>query len=536
MIKNVVQWFKKKKSRCIVAGAVLLAVIIMSFLGKFLYDRLKNADNKPDNSAKQSVLYDKFIISHKGDKDNINKTDEQKKIFNIGVSSIPLDNKPYIHDNEAGRAVLKLVYEPLIDVESDMTVRLKLADSLDFSEDGLSAELKLRDVKFSDDKTVTAEDVKNSYIALCSPDSEYYDKLKMCAIDGVREYIQGSDEDISGIECIDQNTVKFTFRSVSAANMTSLTLPVIKQDKDDIYALGTGPYKISGIVSANKIELDTNSLCGGNPYGYERIILKSVSLNELGNNISEYELDMMYTDSGDITDLIKQSDYHNLYLSREENYYYIGFNFASKKSGDINLRKAVALSVDREALSESFYAFENKVFPLGITSPDKSAGNFSEKIGTDKEKAKKSLSLASSECKELTYICHGDAYSYGIYEQLRTQLEKTGIKLDIQAVDDLQYDNIIYDGNSEIGDMYISSTDSMSAVETIEKIVSGDPTLNKQYEDMLRQAYTDSPQKLYEKIEDFCCENLLLIPVVSPCASIAVSSDCDNELMLELFK
>lgn len=536
MIKNAVQWFKKKKSRCVVGGAILLAVIIMVFLGKFLYDKFKDADNKPDKPVKHSVLYDEFIISHKGDKNNINKTDEQKKIFNIGVSSIPFDNKPHIHDNEAGRAVSKLVYEPLIDVKSDMTVSLKLANSLDFSDDGLSAELKLRETKFSDGKSVTAEDVKNAYMELCSSESEYYDKLNMCVIDGMQEYIQGSANDIRGIECIDQNIVKFTFKTVSAENMLALALPVIKQGEDDIYALGTGPYKVSSIVSANRIELDINSLCDENPYGYESIVLKSVPLNVLEDDISNYELDMMYTDSGSNADLIKQTNYHNIYLSRGENYYYIGFNFSSEKSNDINLRKAVALSIDREDLTESFYVFENKAFPLGITSPYKSSDNYSDKIGVDKKKAKSSLKLASSDCKELIYICHGDAYSYGIYEQLRTQLEKSGIKLDIQTVDDPEYDKALYEGNSEIGDLYISSTDSVSAVKLIENIVKDEPTLNKEYEDMLKKAYKDNPQKLYENIEDFCCDNLLLIPVVSPCSSIAVSADCDNELMLELFK
>lgn len=532
MIKKVVQWFKKKKSRCIIVGAVLLAVIAMAFLGKYLYDRFKSKDNKPDEPAKQSVLYDEFIISHKGDKGNINKTDEQKKTFNIGVSSVPFDNKPYLHDNEAGRAVSKLVYEPLIEVGSDMTVSLKLADSLDFSDDGLSAEIKLRDVKFSDERSVTAQDVKNSYMTLCSPYSEYYDKLSMCVIEGMQEYVKGSAEDISGIECVDQNTVKFTFTSLSAANMPALSLPVIKQGEDDIYALGTGPYKISSIVSASIIELETNALCEENPYGYEKIILKAVPLSELGNDISEYELDMMYTDSGDVTEQIKESNYHNVYLSREDNYYYIGFNFASKKAANTELRKAVALSVDREELAESFYAFENKAFPLGITSPDKAAANFSEKFGADEEKAKKSLSLAPSDCNKLVYVCPGDAYSYGIYEQLRAQLEKSGITLDIQAVEDMEYS----EGNSENSDLYISNTDSVGAVMLIEKIVSGEPELNDKYNDMLRQAYKDSPQKLYEKIEDFCCDELLLIPVVSPCASIAVSADCDNELMMELFK
>lgn len=542
MLKPVTQWSKKGKKRFIVAVIAVLSVIILAFLGKFLYDRYKNADKKPDAPVQLSELYDKFIITHKGDKDNIHKTEEQKKIFNIGVSSIPFDSKPYIHDNEAGRAVSRLVYKPLIEVESDMSVSAGLADIPEFSEDGLSAELKLRDIKFSDGKAVTAEDVKNSYLTLCSPESEYYDKLKMCVIDGMQEYVQGSSVDISGIECVDGNTVKFTFCSVSAANMQALSLPVIKQGSDDIYALGAGPYKISSIFPSNKIELDINSLWEKNPYGYEKLVLKAVPLNTLENDISKYELDMMYTDSGDITELIKESNYHNVYLSREEIYYYIGFNFASEKSSDINLRKAVALSLDREELTESFYAFENKAFSLGITSADKSAENFSTKMIMDEKKAKSSLEKAHSDCRSLTYVCQNDAYSYGIYEQLRTQLEKTGIKLDVLTVDDEeQYNEMIQQtdgGESEsvTGDMFLASTGSMSAVEMIEKTVSGDPDLKKKYDDMLLKAYADSPQKLYERIEDFCCENLLLIPVASPCAGIAVSADCDNELMLELFK
>ena len=52
---------------------------------------------------------------------------------------------------------------------------------------------------------------------------------------------------------------------------------------------------------------------------------------------------------------------------------------------------------------------------------------------------------------------------------------------------------------------------------------------------MLCEAYQKAPEDLFENVEEFCYDKALLIPIVTSYNYIAVSSDCDNDLMMELF-
>lgn len=520
-------WFKENKARCVIIFISVIILIALGLLAKYIYDKY----------TEESKMLAKYTLYYEGDKDNIKKTEEQKNSFSIGVSSIPSDTEPYSHDTEAGKAIVKLVYQPLIEISTDMNITNKAADKLDFSDDGMSVTVNIKDVKFSDGKSVTAEDIKNSYKYLCSSESNYYDKRKASVIDGVVEYQSGLSEDISGIECIDDGTIKFVFKDNTAMNIMSLTLPIVKLSDGETYALGIGPYKVSKIIYTNKIELISNDYCDENTYEYRNISLKTIPLNTLEKDISEFNLDMFYTNSDDVFDIIKESNYHNVYKARDENYYYLGFNFAGGKSSDINLRKAIAFSLDRSDLADSFYAYEDKTIPLGITSTDKAKSNFTTEIKPDSDDAKDYLELSSSDCENLTYICRNDSDSYGFYDKLKSELNKVNITLSVDRLDEADYNNRmneINSGNAQ-GDLYVSSLDGLNPIELIEKIVSLDSELKNEYEDILKKSYDRNPEDLFESIESFCDENVLIIPFVTSYNYIAVSADCDNQFMMELF-
>lgn len=518
---------KENKARCAIIFLSIIVLIVIGISVKYIYNKY----------AQESKMLAKFSVYYEGDEDNIKKTSEQKERFSVGVSNIPSDKEIYSHDTEAGRTVNNLVFQSLININTDMKITKKIADKIEFSDDGMSATVELKAVKFSDGKEVSADDIKNSYKYLCSSESQYYDKNKMCVIDGMTEYLSGSSKDISGIECIDDSTIKFSFKENTAMNIMSLTLPIVKIDENNIYALGAGPYKISKIVYMNSIELVTNDYCNDNPYEYKKISLKTIPLNNLEKDISEFNLDMFYTNSGDVLDIIKDSNYHNVYKTRNENYYYLGFNLSSKKASDINLRKAVAFSINRNTLCDSFYGLKDKTVPLGITSADKAKNNFTTEIETDSDDAKGYLEDAPSDSENLTYICPNEASSYSFYEQIKSELENADINLSAEKLDEEEYNNRMSElaSGKAAGDMYFSSLNGLNAIKLIENAVSFNSELKNEYEDMLKQSYKNGPEKVFENIESFCCEKVLFIPLVTSCDYIAVSADCDNELMMELF-
>lgn len=525
MLKDKLSWLKEHKIRCVIIFFSVILLVLIGLTAKYFYDRY----------SQESKMLAKYTLLYEGDKNNIKKTEEQKENFSIGVSGIPSDKELYIHDTEAGRSSIKLIYQPLIEIGTNMKITYKIADNIEFSDGGNNATVSLKDIKFSDGKAVTSEDIKNSYMHLCSPSSEYYGKNKMSVIDGISEYSGGLSKNIKGIECVDENTVKFSFKENSALNIMSLTLPIIRTDENNIYPLGTGPYQISKIIYMSNIDLVTNKYCDENPYEYKNIYLKTIPLDTLKRDISDFNLDMFYTNSGDILDIIKDSNYHNIYKTRNEDYYYLGFNLGSKKSADINLRKAVSHSFDREALAEEFYGYDDKTIPLGITSVDKAKKNFTTEISFDIDDAKDYLDDASS--SNLSFICQNDSNSCEYYEYIKSILKNADINLDAEKLDEDDYNNRMKElaSGTAAGDVYISKLNGLNPVELIENTIKFDTELKNEYTDMLCEAYQKAPEDLFENVEEFCYDKALLIPIVTSYNYIAVSSDCDNDLMMELF-
>lgn len=110
--------------------------------------------------------------------------------------------------------VFHTLFEPLMapDEEGKMT-EYRLAQSYEISEDNLTYTFKLKDgLKWSDGQPITAKDIAFSYKIMC--DKTYTGENDFVTgstvVAGTKEYHDGTAEDISGIEIVDDLTIKFT--------------------------------------------------------------------------------------------------------------------------------------------------------------------------------------------------------------------------------------------------------------------------------------------------------------------------------------
>ena len=90
---------KKKKIIALIVVffiAVVIGLIIAFFAGK---------------GQRSHVVF-------KGDSSKVNLKQDREDTYSIGVSTYIADNHPYSHDDEAAAVLKKLVYEPLININS----------------------------------------------------------------------------------------------------------------------------------------------------------------------------------------------------------------------------------------------------------------------------------------------------------------------------------------------------------------------------------------------------------------------------------
>jgi peptide/nickel transport system substrate-binding protein len=141
----------------------------------------------------------------------------------------------------------------------DFSLRSAVAEKWEINDDHTEFTFTLRkDVKFHDDacfsggkgRVLTAQDVKFTFELLCSKEYEInYSSLIKPYLKGAEDFFSGASESISGLEIVDDYTVKFTLNEPSSSFIYILTMPntsIIAKEAYDKYGknmtVGCGPF------------------------------------------------------------------------------------------------------------------------------------------------------------------------------------------------------------------------------------------------------------------------------------------------------
>ncbi len=254
---------------------------------------------------------------------------------------------PIINEDASVDKILHLIFEPLLKIDENHRAVPSIAKSWYFSEDGLNLTMNLDDNHYwHDGKRVTAEDVVFTINAIKNAgDNTVY---KKCA------------ENIASASASGSNTVNITFASVFSGNIYYLTFPVIPahcysgnmaESEYNMKPVGSGPYKFDSFVIAKELNLlKADISCyidavkvlitpdkDSDLYSFDQGVIDCISADE--------------TDMGryDNSETIKRYEYTTSY------YDFIGFNFNSVILSDLNIRKAIAFALPKEAVIEGVY-------------------------------------------------------------------------------------------------------------------------------------------------------------------------------------
>lgn len=240
-------------------------------------------------------------------------------------------------------------------------------------------------VNWHDGEPVTAEDWEFAHEVIGHPD---YDGPRYGAdftnIEGMEEYHAGEADKISGIEVVDEKTLKITYVNVTPSLVTGSiwTYPLAKHIFGDMEVadmssspevrenpIGFGPFKVETITPGESVTLTKNEdYWRGEPKLDEvtiKVIDPSVVVNELEtggvDTVSEFPSDQ-YPDNADMSNV-------EFLGITDRAYTYIGFKLGTwdkdekkvatdienAKMGDKNLRQAMWHAVDNNAVGERFY-------------------------------------------------------------------------------------------------------------------------------------------------------------------------------------
>lgn len=296
-----------------------------------------------------------------------------------GADPVTLD--PHISTDASSAEYIVEIYSGLVTISPDLEIQLDLAESVDISEDGSVYTFVLRDdIFFHTGRRVTAEDVVYSIKRAASRELQSTVALAYLGdILGAREYFFGIADDIEGVELVDERTIRFTLDAPKPFFLAKLTYPtafVVDQQQIESNARnwtrnpnGTGPYELKEWRLGERIVLQANPRYHlGEPPLKE--VLYTLSGGSSLTRFENDELDVSFISVNDI-DRARDpsSDLNPLYTVWPQfTISYFAFNTEIPPFDDVNVRRALGLSIDRTKISE--ITFSNMLAPAtGILAP-----------------------------------------------------------------------------------------------------------------------------------------------------------------------
>ena len=252
--------------------------------------------------------------------------------------------------------------------------------------------------KWSNGEPVTTKDIVKTYEIFANQDyivsskSLRFSKNRK-AIVGIEEYNEGKADKISGLEVIDDSTMKIHLKEMTPSvywggnfvpefvNAKQFEgIPMDKITESDALRknpLSYGPYVIKEIVQGEKVIFEAN------PYYYKgepkikRLEMEILPPSQQVAAIKSGKYDIVLKVSPEIFPELEKLDNINILTKKAGSMNYIAFKLGkwddeknevvtdpNSKMYDLNLRKAIAYAIDMDAVSKQFYH--------GLSTPAKS--------------------------------------------------------------------------------------------------------------------------------------------------------------------
>jgi oligopeptide transport system substrate-binding protein len=266
-------------------------------------------------------------------------------------------------------AVIRQVFEPLLNFDKDLKPVPAAASSFDVSADGKTYTFHLRQgAKWSDGQPVTAKDFAYSYKRILDPDTaaEYASFFTDAGIVGAADYNSGKGSaDAVGVRAVDDNTLEIKLDNASGFFPDLAALWVVAPVRQDVIEkagpgwaqdpatyIGNGPFKMSEWVHQDHITLVPNPNYAGTKPTLQKVTYLMVTSGEADyaayrNNERDWTL---------VPDADVQTVRGDSQLSKEAVEYtelttfWLIMNNAKPPLDNLMVRKALSKAIDRQAM------------------------------------------------------------------------------------------------------------------------------------------------------------------------------------------
>lgn len=424
----------------------------------------------------------------------------------------PVGLDPHVTSAYSSFQVLENVMDTLVELDDEQNVVPSLATDWSVNDDGTVWTFELRDdVRFSNGREFTAEDVKYTYERMLDPDTGSGNAYKI--------------EPLQEIEVVDDHTVRLILESPNAAFLGHLAIDKsvgmiahesVEDDTINTEPIGTGPFVIAEYQPGSLVRLERNEHYwrtddDGTQLPYLDAIELQVITDESVRRSGLVAGDLHWSISVPPQSLPELEDRDDVVVDRTSApaYWYIGVNTEVEPLNDVRVRQAISYALDRGQITEA------ATFGTGVPTQDPipSASTWAfdyTPYDQDLERARQLLTEAGvADGFEMT-VMPTTQYeeSIRIAQVLQAQLSPLGIQVSIDTREwadwletqgDGEYDTYVCSWNALIDpdDFYYAQH---KTGEVFNFTGYSNPTVDELLDEGRRTEGVDDRYEIYEEI------------------------------------
>jgi peptide/nickel transport system substrate-binding protein len=273
---------------------------------------------------------------------------------------------PILYEDSYDFYVISKAFDSLWTYNDDLELDVPiLAEEWELSEDGKELTIKMRDdAKWHDGEPIIVDDLIFAWETIAKEDYSGPRFYMVEAIEGAQEMKEGKADNLSGVEKVDDHTVKvkFTERAANTLdNLWSIPIPkhvyegmnneqMLNADATKKEPVGSGPFKFSEIKPNEYVVLERNDDYYRGEVYLDKVIWKVVEQEVAIGALQNGEIDALAQIAPTEFDALAKDD--NLVVKEDMDfgYQYMGFNLEEEKLQDKTLRQAITYGINRQAI------------------------------------------------------------------------------------------------------------------------------------------------------------------------------------------
>jgi ABC-type transport system substrate-binding protein len=383
----------------------------------------------------------------------------------LRLSSNPTTLDPALITDVIGGGIAAKIFNGLIRFNENLDVIPDLARSWSLAPDQLTYTFHLRrDARFSNNRKVTAEDVRYSFERVLTPGTKAPLTWVLDKIQGADAFLAGKATRISGIKIENDHTLVLKLEKPFGPFLSLLAMTtayVVPREEVErlgqdfgTHPVGSGPYVLTEWKHGQYLKLTAREdYFEGRPKLngiYYRVIPEDLTA------VIEFEtarLDVLLIPSSEYRRYTSDPAWRDLVYGKPGlNSYYIGLNCTRRPFNDIRVRRAVNLAIDRQHILNT--VFEKRgVLAAGPIPPglwkDSAWSRLPGGYGYDPKKAKELIREAGAQGSTIKIYISAEPEVLDIVEVVQSYLAQVGIKAEITQLDWSAFKHAVNEGEPD---------------------------------------------------------------------------------------